>query len=126
MRSLDLGWLPVVDNGENRTLLGVLTDRDLVVNMVADNLDPGHTAVEDLMTMNPATCFWRDDVQAALDVMARCQVRRVPVFDDEGRVVGVIAQADLALRLRDSRLVAGVLERISRPTITHPSMAVRW
>jgi CBS domain-containing protein len=124
MKSHDLGWLPIVDNSETRTLLGVVTDRDLALKVIAEGLDPGRTPIEDVMTLNPVACGSYDDVDAALDAMAQQQVRRIPVVD-EGRLVGVIAQADIARHLGDPERTADVLRKISQPTITHPSMAIR-
>jgi len=124
MRTHDLGWLPVVDNAETKTLLGVLTDRDLALKVMADGLNPGHTPIEDVLTMNAVTCGSYDDVQLALDAMAQHQVRRLPVVDD-GRLVGVIAQADIIRHLGDPERTLDMLQKISQPTITHPSMAFR-
>jgi CBS domain-containing protein len=124
MKRHDLGWLPVVDNSETRTLLGVVTDRDLALKVLADGLDPGRTPIEDVMTMNPVACGSYDDVDAALDAMAQHQVRRIPVVD-EGRLVGVISQADIARHLGNPERTVDVFRKISQPTITHPSMAIR-
>lgn len=125
MRDEDLGWLPVVDDGRRRKLLGVVTDRDLLIRVMADGLDPGGIAVEEVMTRRPVACRSGDTIAAALEAMASHQVRRVPVVD-EGRLVGVVSQADIALYLRDAERTAEMLRRISRATISHPSMSVRW
>lgn len=124
MKTHDLGWLPVVDSTDTHTLLGVVTDRDLVLKVVADGFDAGKTPIEDVMTINPVTCTSYDDVHAAMEAMAQHQVRRLPVVD-EGRLVGVIAQADIARYLGEPERTTDMLRSISRPAITHPSMAVR-
>jgi CBS domain-containing protein len=87
MKSHDVGCLPIVYNPETTTLLGVVMDRDLALNVIADGLDAARTSLEDVMTLNPVACGSSDAVDAALDAMAQNQVRRVPVVDD-GRLVG--------------------------------------
>jgi CBS domain-containing protein len=123
MRELDVGVIPVVEaEGEGR-LAGVVTDRDLVVRGLADGKDGG-TPVRECMTTRVATVGPNDTVHDVLNVMKREQVRRVPVTDREGRLVGIIAQADLAvsyagLDLQREAEVEEAIERISEPT--HPA-----
>lgn len=117
MRLRDVGFLPVVDDVNRRRLIGVLTDRDIVLRHVA----PGHGAlasVHEHMTRAPLQTVVGDtSVEEVADRMSRHQVRRLPVVDPEGRVVGVITQADLVRRLRphDATLLDRVSEAISRP-----------
>jgi CBS domain-containing protein len=124
MKRHDLGWLPIVDNSDTKTLLGVITDRDLALKVMAEGLDPAATLIDDVMTLSPVTCGSYDDVHLAMDAMAQHQVRRIPVVDED-RLVGVIAQADVARHLGDAERTAGLLKKISRPTMTHPSMAIK-
>lgn len=115
MRDYDIGSLPVVENtGQNR-LIGIVTDRDLVVGPLADELFTA--TVGDAMTPNPLTVRVSDDVSAVERVMKEAQVRRIPVVDDTGSIVGMIAQADLALddSAASDREVGKVVEEISRP-----------
>ena len=119
MAELDVGILPVVDDLEVMRLRGVVTDRDLVVRGMARGLGAGATVAE-VMTQDVSTVNRNASVRQVMDVMRREQVRRVPVVDGEGRLVGIIAQADLAVSyagLDPQREVEveEVLERISEP-----------
>ncbi|MCA6106525.1 CBS domain-containing protein [Bradyrhizobium cenepequi] len=92
MRADNIGSLPV---GENNRLIGMVTDRDIVVRAVADNRAAGNTAVREVMSEGVSYCFDDDDAEAAAQVMAKHQVRRLPVLNRDKRMVGVIALADL-------------------------------
>ena len=115
MRDYDVGSLPVVENSGTNRLIGIITDRDIVVGPVADELFTA--TVGDVMTPNPHTVRTDDGVAQVERVMKEQQVRRIPVVDEIGSVVGVIAQADLALKDRGAsdRDVGQVVEEISRP-----------
>lgn len=119
MKELDVGILPVVDNQDSRHLRGVVTDRDIAIRIVADGMD-GRARISECMTRNVESCSANDRVQDVLDVMRSEQVRRVPITDRDGRLVGIVAQADLAVTYagldRDRQLaVEEALERISEP-----------
>jgi CBS domain-containing protein len=119
MADLDVGILPVVDDPEVRRLRGVVTDRDLVVRGMARGLGDSATVAE-CMTPNVSTVNRNASVRQVMDVMRREKVRRVPVVDGEGRLVGIIAQADLAVNYAGldperEMEVEEVLERISEP-----------
>ena len=105
----------VENTGQNR-LVGIVTDRDLAVGPLADGRFDAR--VSDVMTPNPSTVRESDDVEAVSRLMASEQVRRIPVVDDIGSVVGMVAQADLALadRAVSATRVEEVVESISRPT----------
>jgi CBS domain-containing protein len=92
MLSEDVGSLPVVD-GE--TLVGMVTDRDIVLQVVAKDLDPNKVPVSDVCTEDPVTAEPEESLDVALQRMAKEQVRRLPVVSD-GRLVGILAQADVA------------------------------
>jgi CBS domain-containing protein len=92
MRADNIGALPV---GENDRLVGMVTDRDIVVRAVAENRAAGNTAVREVMSERVYYCFDNDDVEDAAKVMAEHQVRRVPVVNRDKRLVGMIALADL-------------------------------
>ena len=115
MKSEDIGSVPIVDSQESKKLIGVVTDRDLAIHIIAEGRDPNTTRVEQIMTRKLVTCGPDDDVQQALDAMARHQIRRIPVVDSAGRVVGIIAQADVATRVQQPEKTARVVERISQP-----------
>jgi CBS domain-containing protein len=93
MKQEDVGIAPVVEHGR---LVGVLTDRDIAVRVVAEGKDPDSVAVKDVASENVVTVDPRQDLDEALRLMARYQVRRLPVVEEDGRLVGVVAQADVA------------------------------
>jgi len=105
----DVGAMPVVDED---TLVGVITDRDIVVEGVAKNLDLAETKISKIMSTNVITVQVTDDALAVAQVLADNQIRRVPVVDGN-RVVGVVSQADVALEL-DNATAGGVVEDISK------------
>jgi CBS domain-containing protein len=110
MASQDVGPLPVVENGR---LVGVVTDRDLVLRVLAEGRDPtattvGEVASTDIVSVAPETML-----DEALGLLARHQVRRLPVVEGE-RLVGIVAQADVA-RQGDERETGRVVEEISKP-----------
>lgn len=119
MRDLDVGIIPVVDNEENRRLQGVITDRDLTVRVLAEGKD-GKMKVSDCMSTDLEAVNKNDTVRHILDVMKRERVRRLPVTDRDGRLVGIIAQADLVVdyaglnRQRETE-VEEAIERVSEP-----------
>jgi CBS domain-containing protein len=117
MRRQDVGALPVVDSESARKLVGIVTDRDLALKVVAEGLDPRQTRVEGVMAHDLVTCASQDDLQRALNAMSESQLRRIPVLDD-GRLVGIISQADLAMQLEKPAAVGKVLRRVSRPKQT--------
>ena len=94
MRQHDVGILPVVLNRFTRKLLGVVTDRDLCLAVVASGR-PSQVEVQECMTAKVVTCSPHEDVQAALRLMQQHQVRRLPVVDEEGRLAGMVSLADL-------------------------------
>jgi CBS domain-containing protein len=116
MVDADCGCLPVVEDGSRR-LVGVVTDRDLAVRVLADGRGAG-ARVREAMTERPACCRPDDDARMVERIMAERQVRRVPVVDGEDRVVGIVAQADLARDEEDfdDHEVRHTIERISEPS----------
>jgi CBS domain-containing protein len=106
----DVGSVPVVDNGK---LLGVATDRDLVVRVLAEGRDPDGTAVGDVASSDVATVSPDDSLADALKLLARHQIRRLPVVEGD-QLVGIVAQADIA-RHADEVQTGEVVEQISKP-----------
>ena len=113
MKAQDVGAMPVIDSHEKRRLVGIVTDRDLALKVVAEDLDSGQTTIEDVMSRKLVVCKTDDDWQVALDAMAKHQLRRIPLVDDQGRIVGIIAQADVATRIEEPEATAKVVEQIS-------------
>jgi CBS domain-containing protein len=109
MKKADAGMIPVVEDGN---LFGTVTDRDIVLRVVAEGKDPQSTAVRDIASTEPVTIGPEQDLDEALQLMARHQIRRLPVVE-EGRLVGVLAQADVA-REGDERHVGETVEQISQ------------
>ena len=93
-----------------------MTDRDLCLEIVAEGRDPNRTTVETCMTREPVTCRADEDLETALDRMEANQIRRIPVVDRSGMLVGIIAQADIATRARSPQKTAEVVAVISRPS----------
>lgn len=114
MKSKDIGAVPVVDSQETRKLVGIITDRDLALKVVAGGLDARQTSVEGIMSRKLVMCNLQDDLQRALDAMAHSQLRRIPVVDDQGRLAGIIAQADVATRLEQPEATGKVVAQISK------------
>jgi CBS domain-containing protein len=110
MRDEDVGLAPIV---EGDRLVGTLTDRDIAVRVVAEGRDPQSTTVRDVASTDLVTIDPQQDLDEALRLMAQHQVRRLPVVEEDGRLVGVVAQADVA-RQADDRKTGEVVERISQ------------
>lgn len=113
----DIGAIPVVHDLRESLLIGIVTDRDLVVKMVADGHDPKSVTVGEVMTQEPIVCRADNNVEAALDAMAEHQLRRIPIVDKNYRLVGIIAQADVAARLARPDETARVVEEISQSSV---------
>ena len=116
MRDHDCGSLPVVKSLTNRRLVGIVTDRDLAVRGLAAGNGPD-TPVDELMTNDPISSGPDDEVEIVREVMVAQQVRRVPVVDENGAVVGIVAQADLALEdgAASDQELGRIVEAISDP-----------
>jgi CBS domain-containing protein len=99
---------------EKRKVIGIVTDRDLALKVVAEGRNARETRVREVMTPEVVTCRADDDVQQALDAMTVNQVRRIPVVDQHDDIVGMIAQADVAMKLAEPEKVARVVKEISR------------
>jgi len=106
-----VGSIPVCENGR---LAGILTDRDIAVRVVAGGRDPKQTPIQEVMTRDPECVKADDSIDRALEVMESRQVRRIPVIDGGGKLVGIIAQADIA-RMGDDNATGEVVEAISKP-----------
>lgn len=110
MAAEDVGAMPIVDGDR---LLGLITDRDIVVRAIAKGKDPRGMPVSEVATEDVVAVAPNDDLSEALKLMAQYQVRRVPVVDGESHLVGVISQADVALTTKE-KTTGEVVESISR------------
>jgi CBS domain-containing protein len=111
MREEDIGSLPITDD---ETLVGMITDRDITMRVVAEASDPHMTSVGDVCSRDLISVAPDNDLEEALQLMARHQVRRLPVVEN-GRLVGIVAQADIALRETETKTGA-LVEAISKPS----------
>lgn len=111
LRDLDVGALPIC--GDDDRLKGMLTDRDIVVKCIADGGDPKTVTAGELAEGKPVTIGADDDLREGLRLMQEHQIRRLPVIDGH-RLVGIIAQADVAMALSTEQ-VAVTVEEISQP-----------
>ena len=94
MEECDCGALPVI--GDNGVLVGMITDRDIAIRIVARGRDARNAIVADCMTERVFACYANESVTECMRQMARHQIRRMPIVDDRGRLVGIVAQGDLA------------------------------
>ncbi|MDQ3264664.1 MAG: CBS domain-containing protein [Myxococcota bacterium] len=112
MRTLDVGSLPVCQGDK---VLGVLTDRDIVIRAVAQGRDPRTVKAREVMTSGAESCSADDDVKDAADHMREKQIRRILVLDDDQKLVGIFSLGDLAVDA-DRKLAGKALEDISEPS----------
>ena len=110
MKDEDVGLAPIV---EGDRLVGALTDRDITVRVVAEGKDPQTVKVREVASTDVITVDPQQDLDEALKLMARHQVRRLPVVEEDGRLVGVVAQADVAEEAKPKK-VGELVEEISR------------
>lgn len=114
MKRGNFGSIPVIENEQTQKLVGIVTDRDLTLTIVAEGRDPKSTKVEAVMTHNVVTCLADDDLQKVLDAMAKEQLRRIPVVDGDNKIVGIITQADVATRVDQPEKTAEMVKEISQ------------
>ena len=110
MRDEDVGVAPIVESDK---LIGMLTDRDIAIRVVAEAKDPELVTVREVASKQVVTIDPQQDLDEALRIMAKHQVRRLPVVEEDGRLVGVVAQADIA-REGDDKKTGKLVEEISR------------
>ena len=114
MKSENIGSIPVIENEPTKKLVGIVTDRDLTLKILAEGFDAKSTKVEAVMTRKVVTCRAEDDLQKALDAMSEHQLRRIPVVDGDNKIVGIIAQADVATRVDQPQKTAEMVKEISQ------------
>lgn len=112
MRDLNVGICPVVQDDR---LIGVITDRDITVRAIAQGIDPNTYHVKDFMTPSPIVIEPDVNVEDAAEMMMMHQVRRLPVVDERGKLVGIVSLGDLAVDVDEPEMIAETLEEISEP-----------
>lgn len=110
MRDEDVGLAPIVEDDK---LIGMLTDRDIAIRVVAEGRDPDEVTVGEVASRQVVTVDPQQDLDEALRIMAKHQVRRLPVVEEDGRLVGIVAQADVAREGNDKQTGA-LVEEISQ------------
>jgi len=119
MKTENIGVVPVVESTGSKRLVGMLTDRDIAIRAVAEGRDGATTSVGHVMSSNIRTSAPDDSVEDVMELMGREQVRRIPIVDDRGNLVGIVAQADIVLEARDNRKAEKTVEKISEPSGKH-------
>lgn len=114
MATHDCGEIPVVDNRESRKPIGVITDRDIACRAVANGKGP-ESKIAEFMSRDVVTCSLGGDIQECMDKMEQYQLRHIPIVDAQGRICGIVAQADLAKKT-GQRETAHVVSGVSQPT----------
>lgn len=112
----NVGSMPVVADQQSRKLTGIITDRDLCCSIVAQGLDPKSTPIQQYMRQNPVSCRDGENLDGCEKAMQSHQIRRIPVVDGDGRCIGIVSQADLALKDKPDKVSRTVAE-ISRPHV---------
>ena len=111
MEDANIGMLPVVQDGK---VLGVITDRDIVVRAVAREADPASTAVGDCLSINAIVAHPDWTTERAMQTMAQAQVGRLPVLDDDDRLVGVVTLSSMAFRAPEKGEALEAAQEVSR------------
>ncbi|HEV8217295.1 MAG TPA: CBS domain-containing protein [Gemmatimonadaceae bacterium] len=118
MKREDVGIVPVVEQS-GRRLVGVVTDRDIAIRCIAEGKD-GTCRVRDVMSTDDiATCRESDDVDNVMDAMRTEKVRRIPIVDERGSLVGIVSQADVLRKTSDTNRAGETVEQISEPGGRH-------
>jgi CBS domain-containing protein len=118
MQQKNTGIVPVTEDAFSRKLVGVVTDRDLCMAVLAHGRDPSHVWVQECMTREPVTCHLDEEVGAALRRMREHQIRRIPVVDEEGNLKGMVSLADLVRqRVISSAELFDTIEKICEPAV---------
>ena len=117
MRDEKAGSVPVVDEAQNRQIVGIVTDRDLCMNVVAEGRDPSAVRVEECMTTKVITCAPADSLERVTELMRENQIRRIPVVNERRELLGIIALADVVERSNVKvTQTHETLKKVSAPT----------
>jgi CBS domain-containing protein len=118
----NIGSAPVVADHDSKKLIGMITDRDLSCSIVAGGLDPKSSTIERAMTSDVVSCREGENLENCARLMREHQVRRIPVVDGKGAVIGILSLADIAQKERPEKVVATVKE-ISKPSPENANIA---
>lgn len=118
MESENVGMIPVVRSAGSKSVVGIVTDRDIAIRHVAAGHSSSDCPVSEAMSSNPKTCKTTDSVDDVMEVMGKEQVRRIPIVDERGDLVGIVAQADIAREANDKK-AERTIEKISEPGSRH-------
>lgn len=110
MADIDAGAIPV---GRDRKPSGILTDRDIIIRVVARGVDPAATRIGDVMSSKIVACREDDGTDDVARAMGERQIRRMPVVDSDGRLVGIVSLGDLATEDADERRTGETLKEVS-------------
>lgn len=119
MKDHDVGVLPVVTEEGSRELVGVITDRDIAIRHVAEGHSSPDRPVREAMSGNVKTCRADTAVEDVMQTMGREQIRRIPIVDERGSLVGMVSQADVVLEAKNDKKAEEMVENISRPFGKH-------
>jgi CBS domain-containing protein len=111
MRALDVGMIPVYDGDR---LVGMVTDRDITLRVVAEGRDAAHTQAQAVMTPDVISCFEDQTVEEAAQVMEKHQIRRLIVLNRDKRLVGIVSLGDLATHRQSKKAAGEALSEISK------------
>jgi len=112
MEKIDVGAVPVVDQYDK--CVGIVTDRDICLSSILKNMNPHSTKISEVMTKKPLSCQPKEKIHDVIVKMERKKVRRVPVVDEQGFCVGIISEADLAIKDKNRQDVAEFVDAVSR------------
>jgi CBS domain-containing protein len=116
MKENHIGALPVVQKGTRGKLIGMVTDRDLCLRVIAEAREPLKVKIEECMTGAPVCCLTSDTVEHALDLMRQYHIRRIPVVDSDTRICGMISFANLVMSHVEPAKIFDMLKAVSVPT----------
>lgn len=113
MSRLSCGVIPVVENG---TVRGIITDRDIVIRAVAKHKDPEKCLIKDFMSNSVASCHKNQSIEQVAKIMEERQIRRLPVIDQNNKLIGIVSLGDIATHINNFKLSGEILEKISEKT----------
>ena len=114
MKIEDIDAVAVCESRRNQRLVGIVTARSLVLHALAAECDAGETTIQEVMTRDPVACHRDEDLSIAMHIMYRDQVRRIPVVDDRGELIGAITLADVMLWTSEPKTVIDVIWRMAQ------------
>jgi CBS domain-containing protein len=114
MKDLNCGAVPIVN--KNHEVQGIITDRDIAINTILNNKNPDQTKVSELMSKPVITVNVDDNLETVANKMKQNKIRRIPVVDNNNKLVGIISLGDLATNLEEEQEACDILEKVSTPT----------